>query len=142
MKAALILLGVGAAAAVVVSFLLRRSAGAVNTESGATLLPEDTPLGAPIGKITDIDRNSFSGFTFRTTLTNPDTRVRTVEVAVDFVPSGGLQIGVDPFHVKQIVTIPARSNVGVDFIDEDLFFAPFASGEATLSVDGIVVDKK
>jgi len=142
MKAALILLGVGAAAAVVVSFLLRRSAGAVNTESGATPLPEDTPPGAPTGKITDIDRNSFSGFTFRTTLTNPDTRVRTVEVAVDFVPSGGLQIGVDPFHVKQIVTIPARSNVGVDFIDEDLFFAPFASGEATLSVDGIVVDKK
>ena len=37
MKAALILLGVGAAAAVVVSFLLRRSAGAVNTESGATV---------------------------------------------------------------------------------------------------------
>ena len=90
MKAALILLGVGAAAAVVVSFLLRRSAGAVNTESGATPLPEDTLLGAPTGKITDIDRNSFSGFTFRTTLTNPDTRVRTVEVAVDFVPSGGL----------------------------------------------------
>lgn len=142
MKAALLLFGVGAAATVALVWFIRRSVGTVNASSGATPLPPDTPDAPPSGKITNVDRNAFTGFTFSTTLTNANAAEKTFNVAIDFVPAGGLQFGVDPFHSSKLITVPARSIVGVDFIDSDLSFAPFAAGKVTLSIDGQLVDQK
>jgi hypothetical protein len=142
LKGAVVAFGLGAVALAGLVWWVRRRAGAVNAAAGATPVPDDTPDGPASGKITDFTRNAFAGFTFATAITNPSTRTRTFTVALDFVPAGGLQFGVDPFHRQELITIPARSTVGVDFIDDDLSFAPIGSGKATLSIDGLVVDQK
>jgi hypothetical protein len=141
-KGALLLIGAGAAAVVGIVWFLRRSLSTVNVSAGAVPLPADAPDAAPSGKITNIDRDAFQGFTFSTTLTNASAKDQTFDVAFDMTPSGGLQFGVDPFHARQIVIVPARSSVNVDFIDHDVSLTLFASGKATLSINGVVVDTK
>jgi hypothetical protein len=142
LKAALALVGLGAVAAAAGLFLFFRKKNALNVESGSTPLGSDVPEGEPTGKIIGLERNVFTGFEFRIRVENPASLGRTVKLSLDFMPHGGLQFGVDPFHAEQTVTMPARASVEMSFTDEDLSFAPVGGGTVTLSIDGKVVDRQ
>jgi len=134
-------LGLAALAGFIVFLFFRKRKG-VDVESGSTALGDDVPEGDPSGKIVDISRNAFTGFTFRVRLDNPARAARSIKVALDFTPSGGFQFGVDPFHAEQLVDLKPRSSVELAMTDDDLSFAPIGGGQVTLSLDGKVADRQ